>query len=153
MRYRKGSGRSRIDQHALHRIRFHDAPTANITFTKRISERGRPPVVETMSHRIRGDIAGASWGTRESPQNNQCPIGGERELTYYFNPTVMAREHPISNHWTVDWDVATIIQALEELYPLQQEHRHIDSRARIWIKSVVIRSILDQSHICRRVRC
>jgi len=56
-RYRKGSGRSRIDQHALHRIRFHDAPTANITFTKRISERGRPPVVGTMSHRIRGTMS------------------------------------------------------------------------------------------------
>jgi hypothetical protein len=47
-------------------------------------------------------------------------------LTYYFQPTETAREHPITHHWTVDWDVATIIQALEELYPLQQEHRHLD---------------------------
>ncbi len=33
-------------------------------------------------------------------------------LTYYFNPTETAR------------DVATIIQALVELYPLQQEHSY-----------------------------
>jgi len=36
-------------------------------------------------------------------------------LTYYFQPTETAREHPITHHWTVDLDVATIIQALEEL--------------------------------------
>jgi hypothetical protein len=45
-------------------------------------------------------------------------------LTYYFNP-----------HWTVDWDVATIIQALEELYPLRQEHRHLDRGSR-WLQVV-----------------
>ncbi len=50
-------------------------------------------------------------------------------LTYYFQPTETAREHPIIK-WTVDWDVATIIQALEELYPLQQEHRHLDRGSR-----------------------
>jgi hypothetical protein len=58
-----------------------------------------------------------------------------RLLTYYFNPTETAREHPISHHWTVDWDVATIIQALEELYPLQQEHRHLDRGSR-WLQVV-----------------
>ena len=30
------------------------------------------------------------------------------------------------NHWTVDWDVATIIEALEELHPLQAEHKYLD---------------------------
>jgi len=39
-------------------------------------------------------------------------------LTYYFQPTETAREHPITHHWTVDWDVATIIQALVKLYVL-----------------------------------
>ena len=47
-------------------------------------------------------------------------------LNYYFQPTETAREHPIAHNWTVDCDVATIIQALEELYPLQQDHRHLD---------------------------
>jgi len=28
-----------------------------------------------------------------------------RLLTYYFNPTEMAREHSIFHHWAVDWDV------------------------------------------------
>jgi hypothetical protein len=51
-------------------------------------------------------------------------------LTYYFQPTETAREHPITHPWKVDWDVATIIQALEELYPLQQEHRHLDRGSR-----------------------
>ena len=57
-----------------------------------------------------------------------------RLLTYYFNPTETAR------------DLATIIQALEELYPLQQEHRHLvrgsrwlqlvaDTRARVRIQA------------------
>ena len=56
-------------------------------------------------------------------------------LTYYFQPTETAREHLITHHWTVDWDVAMIIQALEELYPLQQEHRHLDRGSR-WLQVV-----------------
>jgi hypothetical protein len=40
---------------------------------------------------------------------------------YVFVPTETA-----SRHWTVDWDVAIIIEALEELYPLQAEHKHLD---------------------------
>jgi hypothetical protein len=44
-------------------------------------------------------------------------------LQYIFNPTETVRRHPIIRHWTVDWDVATIIEAFEELYPLQAEHR------------------------------
>ena len=39
-------------------------------------------------------------------------------LTYYFQPTETVREHPITHHWTVDWDVATINQALVKLYVL-----------------------------------
>jgi len=42
-------------------------------------------------------------------------------LTYYFQQHGDGARTPITHHWTVDWDVATIIQALEELYPLQQE--------------------------------
>jgi len=42
-------------------------------------------------------------------------------LTYYLQPHGDGARTPITHHWTVDWDVATIIQALEELYPLQQE--------------------------------
>ncbi len=58
-----------------------------------------------------------------------------RLLTYYFQPTETAREHPITHHWTVDLDVATIIQALEVLYPLQQEHRQFDRGSR-WLQVV-----------------
>ena len=50
-------------------------------------------------------------------------------LGYIFRPTETASRHPIVNHWTVDWDVATIIEALEELYPLQAEHKHLDLAA------------------------
>ncbi len=32
-------------------------------------------------------------------------------LTYHFQPTETAHEHPITHHWTIDWDVATIIQS------------------------------------------
>jgi len=45
-------------------------------------------------------------------------------LGYVFAPTETASRNPITTHWTIDWDVATIIEALEELYPLQAEHKH-----------------------------
>ena len=51
-------------------------------------------------------------------------------LGYVFAPTETASRHPITSHWTVDWDVATIIEALEELYPLQAEHKHLDLGSR-----------------------
>jgi hypothetical protein len=51
-------------------------------------------------------------------------------LGYVFQPTKTASRHPITNHWTVDWDVATVIEALEELYPLQAEHKHLDLGSR-----------------------
>jgi hypothetical protein len=60
-------------------------------------------------------------------------------LQYIFYPTETARRHPISSHWTIDWDVATIIEALEELYPLQAEHKHLDFGSR-W-QQVIDRSI------------
>ena len=47
-------------------------------------------------------------------------------LGYVFVPTETASRNPITTHWTIDWDVATIIEALEELYPLQAEHKHLD---------------------------
>ena len=62
---------------------------------------------------------------------------------YIFRLTETASRHPISNHWTVDWDVATIIEALEELYPLQAEHKHLDLGSR-W------QQVIDNSN--RRVR-
>jgi hypothetical protein len=64
-------------------------------------------------------------------------------LEYCFRPTETASRHPIENHWTVDWDVATIIEALEELYPLQAEHKHLDLGSR-W------QQVIDNSN--RRVR-
>ena len=30
-------------------------------------------------------------------------------LGFYFKPSETARRYPIENHWTTDWDVATII--------------------------------------------
>jgi hypothetical protein len=58
-------------------------------------------------------------------------------LGYTFRPTETASQHPIVNHWTVDWDVATIIEALEELYPLQAEHKHLDLGSR-WQQVIVM---------------
>ena len=46
-------------------------------------------------------------------------------LATLFATTTVATARPIPTHWTVDWDVATIIEALEELYPLRAEHRHL----------------------------
>jgi hypothetical protein len=51
-------------------------------------------------------------------------------LQFIFYPTETRRRPPITTHWTVDWDVATIIEALEELYPLQAEQRHLDLGSR-----------------------
>ncbi len=42
-----------------------------------------------------------------------------RLLGYYFTSSETARSYPIEDHWTTDWDAATIIQALEEYYPGQ----------------------------------
>ena len=60
-------------------------------------------------------------------------------LGYVFAPTKTASRNPITTHWTIDWDVATIIEALEELYPLQAEHKHLDFGSR-W-QQVVDRSV------------
>ena len=61
-----------------------------------------------------------------------------RLLGFYFTPSETARRNPIENHWTTDWDVATIIQALEEHYPLRPEGRHLATSFR-W-QQVVIES-------------
>ncbi len=60
-------------------------------------------------------------------------------LGYVFAPTETASRNPIMTHWTIDWDVATIIEALEELCPLQAEHKHLDFGSR-W-QQVVDRSV------------
>ena len=61
-----------------------------------------------------------------------------RLLGYYFPSSETARRNPIENHWTTDWDAATIIQALEEYYPLRPEDRHLATSSR-W-QQVVIES-------------
>jgi hypothetical protein len=60
-------------------------------------------------------------------------------LGYVFAPTETASRNLITTHWTIDWDVATIIEALEELYPLQAEHKHLNFGSR-W-QQVVNRSV------------
>jgi hypothetical protein len=60
-------------------------------------------------------------------------------LQYVFYPTETQRRHPIDSHRTVDWDVATMIEALEGLFPLQAEHKHLDFGSR-W-QQVIDRSI------------
>ena len=60
-------------------------------------------------------------------------------LGYVFAPTETASRNPITTHWTMDWDVATIVEALEELYPLQAEHKHLDFGSR-W-QQVVDKSV------------
>jgi hypothetical protein len=74
-------------------------------------------------------------------------------LGYVFQPTETASRHPITTHWTVDWDVATVIEALEELYPLQAEHKHLDIGSR-W-QQIVDKSVSRvrvQSDNMERVR-
>ena len=39
-----------------------------------------------------------------------------RLLGILFTPSETTRLHPIENHWTTDWDVATILRAPEEMY-------------------------------------
>ena len=48
---------------------------------------------------------------------------------------------PQSHHdsLSIDWDVAIIVEALEELYPLQAEHKHLDFGSR-W-QQVVDKSV------------
>ena len=43
-------------------------------------------------------------------------------LMEYVFATETASRHPIVSYWSVDWDVATIREALDEIYPLQAEH-------------------------------
>ena len=61
-----------------------------------------------------------------------------RLLGYYFPSSETAHLNPIENHWTTDWDTATIIQALEEFYPVRPEDRHLATSSR-W-QQVVIES-------------
>ena len=45
---------------------------------------------------------------------------------------------PQSHHdsLSIDWDVAIIVEALEELYPLQAEHKHLDFGQQVFDRSV-----------------
>jgi chromosome segregation ATPase len=72
---------------------------------------------------------------REIDQQNALLQKVTKERDDSIQPTEIASRHPITHHWTVDWDVATIIEALEELYPLQAEHKHLDLGSR-WQKIV-----------------
>jgi len=66
----------------------------------------------------------------ESVMGNMTDTETISLLQFIFYTTETRRRHPITTHWTVDWDVATIIEALEERYPLQAEHRHLDMGSR-----------------------
>ena len=63
-------------------------------------------------------------------------------LGFYFGPSETARCHPINGHWTTDWDVATIIQALEELFPLRPEDRHLATSSQM---ARILTTDMDQS--------
>jgi hypothetical protein len=81
----------------------------------------------------------------ESVMGNMIDTETISLLQFLFYPTETRRRHPITTHWTVDWDAATIIEALEELYPLQAEHRHLDMCSR-WQK------VIDRSNSRIRIQ-
>ena len=81
----------------------------------------------------------------ESVMGNMIDTETISLLQFIFYPTETRRRHPITTHWTVDWDVATIIEALEELYPLQAEHRHLDMGSR-W------QQVIDRSNTRIRIQ-
>ena len=72
----------------------------------------------------------------DSVLGNMIDIETISLLQFIFYPTETHRRHPVSNHWSIDWDLATII---EELYPLQAEHKHLDFCSR-W-QQVIDRSV------------
>ena len=47
-------------------------------------------------------------------------------LTLLFKTSEVSSVSPATNGWTYDWDVATIIEALEECYPLLPEQKYLD---------------------------
>jgi hypothetical protein len=77
-------------------------------------------------------------------------------LRVLLHPTETASRYLVVSHWTVDWDSATIIKALEELYRLQAEHNHLDfgSRWQQVIDNSVCRVLIQSDNmekVCRRV--
>ena len=56
-----------------------------------------------------------------------------RLLSIHITPSEAARLHPIENHWTTDWDVATIIKAVEEVFPTRPEDKHLSDSSK-WQK-------------------
>jgi hypothetical protein len=59
-------------------------------------------------------------------------------LTLLFKTSEVSTTVPAPNGWALDWDVATIIEALEECYPLLPEQKYLD-RGSKW-SAVVKRS-------------
>ena len=61
------------------------------------------PLVGVVVYRVSGVLTGAAGGTE-----NDCAATTATTAT-------TTRLHPIENHWTTDWDVATIIDILRKL--------------------------------------
>ena len=61
-----------------------------------------------------------------------------RLLSVYFARTETAWIHPIDNHRITNWDVATIIRALVELYSLRPEDKHLAHSSK-WHQVVIER--------------
>ena len=51
-------------------------------------------------------------------------------------PLQTARLYPIETHWTTDWDVATTLKALEKMYPMRPEDRHLAQSSK-WHQIVI----------------
>ena len=77
-------------------------------------------------------------------------------LRVLLHPTETASRYLVVSHWTVDWDSATIIKALEEFYRLQAEHNLLDFESH-WqqvIDNSVCRVLIQSDNmekVCRRV--
>ena len=56
-------------------------------------------------------------------------------LTLLFKTSEVSTTTPAPNGWALDWDVATIIEALEECYPLLPEQKYLD-RGSKWSAAV-----------------
>jgi len=63
-------------------------------------------------------------------------------LSLAFLPGRVAREYP-TNNWTLNWDVATFIDALEESYPLAAEDRHQGGTQK-WLE--VVKKLRAKAH-------
>ena len=78
---------------------------------------------------------------QENITSQECGALATSCLRVLLHPTETASRYLVVSHWTVDWDSATIIKALEELYRLQAEHNLLDFGSR-W------QQVIDNS-VCR----